>query len=115
MHVPAAAADPDESAFPTQQAEVFKAWRGLLGDLAAHLADGGLEWTEPMRGFFRFYFREDGTIKQLVYNMRNLDPAHTTQFATLVDEFSQGYRFALSADQPFAQCSPAALAPPKRE
>lgn len=112
LHGPAAHIDPAQSVFPTQQDEVFDAWRALLATLSEHLLAEGFEWTEPLQGYYRFYFRPDGTVERVLYRVQKLEGERLEQFGHILDEFARSYRFALSAEEGFAQCSPATLMPP---
>ena len=112
LHGPAAHVDPSQSVFPAQQDEVFEAWRALLGTLSGRLQAEGFEWSDPLRGYYRFYFRPDGTIERVLYRVRELEGERGENFGRILNEFAQSYKFTLSADRGFAQCSPATLMPP---
>ena len=111
LHGPAAHIDPAQSVFPTQQDEVFTAWRALLTTLSEHLLAEGFEWTEPLRGYYRFYFRPDRTIERVLYRVNELEDERLEQFGHMLEEFARSYRFALSAEEGFSQCSPSTLMP----
>ncbi|MEO0557097.1 MAG: hypothetical protein AAF170_02820 [Bacteroidota bacterium] len=112
LHGPAIDADPSKSVFPNQQDDVIGAWRSLLTAFSDHLQSDGFEWSEPLRGYYRFYFRSDGTIDQVIYRVQGLDGDRAEHFGHVLDEFAQSYQFELATDREFAQCSPATLMPP---
>lgn len=110
-HASALHSDTSLAVFPDRPDEVVAAWGGLLQAFSAHLQANGFAWTEPIRGYYRFYFHPDGRIHRVVYNQRGMDAARATRYNELLDRFSRTYQFPLTADRPFAQCSPATFQP----
>lgn len=114
LHGPAVDADPRKSVFPTQQDDVIRAWHSLLTTFADRLRSEGFEWSKPLRGYYRFYFRPDGTIDRVIYRVPGLEGERAEHFGHVLDAFAQSYQFELSADREFAQCSAATLVPPSK-
>lgn len=112
LHGPAAHADSLQSVFPGRQDEVFEAWRALLDEFSNHLLSEGFEWSQPLTAYFRFYFHPDGSIKRVLYKPLGLESKRAEKFGNALEGFAQSYQFALSANEGFAQCSPAQLMPP---
>lgn len=112
LHGPAVHADASLAVFTGRHAEVVEAWRALLGDLAAHLRAEGFEWSEPLRGYHRFYFDPDGRVDRVLYHVRDVDAARSERYGEILNAFARTYRFALSSDRAFSQCSPITLMPP---
>jgi hypothetical protein len=112
LNGPAAHADSSLSVFPKRQDEVFDAWSALLESFSSHLQKRGFTWSRPLRGYYRFYFRPDGTIETVLYRARGLEGARAAQYQRALETFAQSHRFALSADEGFRQCGPAVLTPP---
>lgn len=112
VHGPALHADTSLAVFADRPDDVKAAWRSLLGKLANHLHAEGFTWSEPLRGYHRFYFAPDGRVNRVLYHVRDLDEARTEEYGRLLETFAQTARFDLAADVPYSQCSPLVLAPP---
>lgn len=105
-------ADTALAVFPDRPGEVAAAWAALLGRLTAHLSAEGFEWSEPLRGFHRFYFGADGRVDRVLYHLRGEEPERLARYGELLGSFAEGARIELTAEEPFAQCSPITLMPP---
>ena len=96
--------------------EVAKAYNTLLQDLGNFLYKNGFLWEQTVRGFNRIYFNKDGSIDYFIYTFRSeLTAEQLSKFNTLLNEFIQDYKFPLSADEKFAQCSPVTYVPKEKK
>jgi hypothetical protein len=91
-----------------EQAELQKAYVGLVKDLAAFLKSNNFKWEKPTRCFNRIYFNSNGTIDYFLYNFSadQIVPEKEKEFDRLLNLFIKNYRFSLNAKERFAQCSP---------
>jgi hypothetical protein len=114
LHRSAVHSNPDLAVFAGRDQEVIQAWRGLLKALSEHLQANGFDWADPLRGYYRFYFRPEGTIELVLYRVPTLEGEKAAEFGHLLNAFARLYQFDLRAKEGFAQCSPAVLLPPKK-
>jgi hypothetical protein len=99
---------------PEEQAKLQQAYVKLLQDFGSFLSQNKFQWKKKTRCFQRIYFSPDGTIDYFIYNfnLKNLNPADIpskekqTEFRRLLSLFIKDYVFAVTANEPFAQCSP---------
>lgn len=103
-------ADSSLAVFAGAEGEVRDAWIGFLQDLGAFLQAEGMAWSEPIRGYHRFYFAPDGSVDRVLYALRDGSP-EAERYGELLDAFVRTHRIELTAAEPFAQCSPVTLAP----
>ncbi|GAB3280288.1 hypothetical protein GCM10027347_55400 [Larkinella harenae] len=98
----------------TDQQKLYGAYTKLLQDLGRFLKQNNFQWERSTRCFNRIYLSADGKIDYFLYHFlpNKEDPNYQVserkrqEFATLLDRFAQEYQFSLTANEPFAQCSP---------
>lgn len=88
----------------------------LLQDLGNFLAKNDFKWEKPASCFNRIYFNKNGGIDYYIFSFRGTpeekpSPDQEKEFTRLVNLFIQDYRIGMTADQPFAQCSPITFMP----
>lgn len=90
------------------QSSFINAYQGMLFDLATYLNKNGFSWGKPTRIFNRVYFKADGTIDYYLVNLTGtgVDDAKGEKFMKLLNNFTQFYKIKITANTPFAQCSP---------
>lgn len=104
--------DPEQAVFAGREGDVAQAWGAFLQSLGAFMRDEGMEWSEPIRGYHRFYFAPDGSVDRVLYALRDEEGPHAAQYGEVLDAFVRTHRIGLTAAEPFAQCSPVTLRPP---
>ncbi len=105
--------DSSRAVFHNRQEEYFTAYYTLLQDLGVFLQANNFYWDNPTRSFNRIYFDKTGKIDYFLYNFSpgQLTIAQEKEFKALVNKFIIDYRFALTAEVDFAQCSPVKYTP----
>jgi hypothetical protein len=93
---------------PDEQAKLMQAYTKLLQDLGAHLKANNFKWQNQPRGMNRIYLSPDGKIDYFLYHFPagQVTLEKEWEFARLLNRFIQNYRFAITAPEKFAQCSP---------
>lgn len=106
-YTPAIGADSIVTVFQGQEEAYVKAYYSLIHDLSTYLNQHNFRWGEQVRCFNRIYFAAEGTVDYYIYDFKAyLSDEQKAEFQELINEFMADYQFGLSADQPFAQCSP---------
>ena len=107
--------DSTQAVFGKNPEEFFNAYQGMLKDLVTYLRTNGFKWEQPLRGFNRIYFSEDGKIDYFLYSIRpgQLTPEQGKRFEVLLKAWVADYRFPMTAEVGFAQCSPVTYMPAK--
>lgn len=95
---------------------VSEAYGSLLQSFGDFLYKNNFVWQEKTTGFNRIYFDNDGSIDYFVYTLRGaqLTEEQVIRFNELLNQFIQDYRFPLTADGKFAQCSPVTYMPKEK-
>ena len=93
--------------FKNEQEEYIKSYQNLLQDLGKYLKKNNFDWDKPVKGFNRIYFDKSGKIDYFLYNFGpdQLTIKQENRFGELLNGFILEYRFQLSADKNFSQCS----------
>ena len=93
--------------FKNTQGEYIKSYQNLLQDLGKYLKKNNFDWEKPVKGFNRIFFDKSGKIDYFLYSFHpdQLTAAQEKRFGELLAGFILEYRFQLSADKNFAQCS----------
>ncbi len=93
--------------FKNIQGEYIKSYQKLLQDLGRYLKKNNFDWEKPAKGFNRIYFNKSGKIGYFLYSFYpdQLTEAQEQRFGELLAGFILDYRFELSADKCFSQCS----------
>ncbi|TAH39882.1 MAG: hypothetical protein EYC69_12300 [Bacteroidetes bacterium] len=101
------------SVFKNRDNEVGESYFEMLQKLGKFLKSRDFKWEKPTKGFNRIYFNKDGGIDYFIYSFRpdQLTPKQEKQFEQLLNEFIKDYRFPLTAEVGFAQCSPVTYRP----
>jgi len=101
--------NPDSAVFNESQNEYIKAYYSMLQDINSYLNTNSFRWGGSTRCYNRIYFKEDGTIEYFIYDFEDGDISTERQdeFDQLLNEFIVDYKFPLSKDLKFSQCSPA--------
>lgn len=99
------------------QEEVINAYASMLQSLGNFLYKNNFFWNAKTTGFNRIYFDQDGSIDYFVYSFRagQLTEEQIARFDELLNLFIQDYRFPLTANEKFAQCSPVTYMPKPSE
>lgn len=108
--------DPTLAVFQNQE-EVVTAYQSLLQDFGSFLAENNFRWEQNTTSFNRIYFDADGSIDYFLYQFRGtqLSEEKQARFNDLLNQFIQTYRFPLTANLKFAQCSPVTYTPQKED
>ncbi|MBK1440521.1 hypothetical protein JHJ32_11030 [Parapedobacter sp. ISTM3] len=91
-----------------EQANLIEAYQGFLVAISNHLSEQGVKWKGTTRIFNRFYFDRNGNVEYYSYTFLSNPPneADERQFVDAMSSFFKAHRFGVTADVPFAQCSP---------
>ncbi|HMC97007.1 MAG TPA: hypothetical protein VKG92_05105 [Flavobacteriales bacterium] len=108
--------DSTKAVFGTEQEEFFDAYQGMLQDLGKYLKAHDFIWEQPVKGFNRIYFSKEGKIDYFLYSIRpgQLTVEQEKRFDELLKGFVADYRFPMTAEVGFAQCSGVTYMPPKK-
>jgi hypothetical protein len=101
-----------------EQEDSHQAYIKLLQDFGKFLSEHNFKWEKPTRCFNRIYFDSDGTIDYFLFNFLGKtedkpDVNTEMEFQRLLTIFISKYKFSLTANTKFAQCSPTTYMPPK--
>lgn len=90
------------------QANLRKAYVDLLQNLASFLKTHHFKWLKQTRCYNRIYFNANGTVDYFLYNFsrEQISAEKELEFGRLLNLFVKDYRFPLTANESFAQCSP---------
>ena len=107
-------ADPSLSVFADIDS-YMASYKALFLALGKFLKENDFHWEKETRAFNRIYFKEDGSIDYFIYNFTpvEIDDDKNQRFEELLEEFVKDYKFKLTADKKFAQCSPVKYVPSK--
>lgn len=101
-----------------EQIAMQKAYHGLLQDLGKFLSQNNFDWKGPTKCFNRIYFNSDGTIDYFLFNFLGTNSPKPSadveeEFEKLLNIFISDYKFKLTANTKFSQCSPVTYMPKK--
>ncbi len=101
------------SVFKHRENEVGESYFEMLQKLGKFLKSHEFVWEKPTKGFNRIYFNKDGSIDYFIYSFRpdQITLEQEKQFEQLLSEFIKDYRFPMTAEVGFAQCSPVTYRP----
>jgi hypothetical protein len=93
---------------PEEQVKLQKAYAQYLQSLGSFLKASKFSWEKETRCFNRIYFNKDGTVDQFLYNFPpgQVDAEKEEEFKRLLSLFINDFKFPLTANENFAQCSP---------
>jgi len=93
---------------PEEQAKFIKAYQAFVKEIGSYLSGKGFEWKNPVRIFNRFYVDSQGNVEYYVYNFLSsqIDEPTVQTFEILMEVFFEDHKFGITAQTPFAQCSP---------
>lgn len=105
--------DTSLAVFKNNREEYIAAYQKMLQDLGNFLKENDFLWEQATKGFNRVYFDKTGKIDYFLYSFRpdQLTPEKEKRFGELLSKFILDYRFPLTADLNFAQCSPVTYMP----
>jgi hypothetical protein len=100
--------DSTKAAFNGQEKQFIDGYVSLLSDLSTYLKQHNFKWEKATRCFNRIYFNKNGGIDYFLFNFKDgeIDRKKESEFKTLLGLFIQTYKFPLSSNVNFAQCSP---------
>jgi hypothetical protein len=100
--------DSTKAAFYGQQKEFYNAYISLLQDLGTHLKENNFKWGKKTKCFNRIYINKDGGIDYFLFNFKpeEVSSEKEAEFRQHLESFIQTYKFPLSNEVNFAQCSP---------
>lgn len=80
----------------------------MLTDLATYLSENNFKWGNTTKCFNKIYFQPNGTIDYFLYNFKSgeIDNSKEKEFQRLLNQFIASYKFSLSSQRKFSQCSP---------
>jgi hypothetical protein len=106
-------ADTSLAVFKTNTDEYFAGYQDLLLDLGQYLKENNFLWDKPTNGFNRIYFDKNGKIDYFLYSFRpnQMTTEQEKRFAELLGKFILNYKFPLTANTKFSQCSPVTYMP----
>jgi len=91
-----------------EQEKLKAAYNRLLQDLGSFLKANNFRWENQTRCFNRIYLNADGNIDYFLINFPKdqITTEKEKEFSRLLNLFIRDYKFALTANEKFAQCSP---------
>lgn len=100
--------DPSKAVFAKEQDEYIQAYYGMLHELSTYLNQNDFKWGGQVRCFNRIYFAEDGSIDYFLYKFHDgvITSNQESKFNELLTKFLRTYKFSLTKNVKFAQCSP---------
>ena len=106
-------ADTSLAVFKTNTDEYIAGYQDLLQDLGQYLKENNFLWDKPTNGFNRIYFDKNGKIDYFLYSFRpnQMTTEQENGFAELLGKFILNYKFPLTANTKFSQCSPVTYMP----
>lgn len=101
-----------------EQEALYQAYVKLLQDFGKFLSKNNYKWEKPTKCFNRIYFNSNGTIDYFLFNFLGKTEDKPTEnvekeFTRLLNVFISDYKFSLTANKKFAQCSPTTYMPQK--
>lgn len=102
----------ETAVFSGRESDFIDVYRQLIVDISSHLRARGFDFGGDTRMFTRIYFDADGSIDHFYYSREQagFSPGQERQFNSLLTPFLSSYRFPLTSNEPFAQCSPVVFA-----
>lgn len=93
---------------PQEQQSLQKAYVIFMQGLGAYLKANNFKWDKQVRCFNRIYFAKNGKVDYFLYNFKpgDITAEKENAFAKLLSLYIKDHQFSLSANEPFAQCSP---------
>ncbi|MCG2612232.1 hypothetical protein LZZ90_12010 [Flavobacterium sp. SM15] len=96
------------------QEQLIAAYTKLLQDFGVFLKKNDFVWEKPHRCFNRIYISKEGKIDYFLYHFnvnehepeKNLTSEQMRNFKRLLNSFIRDYKFGVTAQENFAQCSP---------
>lgn len=109
--------DSTKAVFAGQEKEFYEGYVSMLQALGKHLTANNFKWDKTTRCFNRIYFNKDGEIDYFLFNFLpgQIEPDKEKEFEKHVSTFVQTYKFPISADKNFAQCSPVTYKPKTKD
>lgn len=99
--------DDSIAVFKDKEEAYIKAYYGMLRDLSTFLNENDYHWGDQVKCFNRIYFDANGTVDYYLYDFEtDLSPDKQDKFKELLNQFIINYKFSLSGEKQFAQCSP---------
>ena len=113
MYLSAVHANPELAVFDDNQDEFIISYKQLHQDLHYFLQKNDFKWKKQIKLFTRVYFDKDGSVDFFLLNPKktNLSDKESDRLFSLINEFISDYQIPLTADTPFAQCSPVTYMP----
>ncbi|MDH5366792.1 MAG: hypothetical protein OEW67_07385 [Cyclobacteriaceae bacterium] len=100
--------DKSKMVFVGRETEYVEAYKLMLMDLATYLSIHDFKWEKTTKCFNKIYFRSNGSIDYFLFNFKSgdIDATKEQEFIRLLNQFIATYKFSLSSDKKFSQCSP---------
>ena len=100
--------DSTKAVFWGKQDEFINAYQKTLQELGKYLKTNKFSWDKQTKCFNRIYFNKSGQIDYFLYNFGENDITleKEKQFDALLNQFIKKYKFPMTAETGFAQCSP---------
>lgn len=93
---------------PQEQEKLIQAYALFMQNLGAYLKANNFNWGKQTKCFNRTYFAKNGTVDYFLYQFSpdQITVEKEKEFAGLLTLFIKDHKFSLTANEPFAQCSP---------
>lgn len=93
---------------PQDQQRLQTAYMQFMQSLGIFLKSNNFKWDKPTRCFNRIYFEPGGKADYFLYNFptNEISIAKEKQFNLLLNRFLKSHKISITANEPFAQCSP---------
>lgn len=100
--------DSSKAVFNGKETEFYDGYVSLLTDLATYLKKNDFTWDKTTKCFNRIYINKNGEIDYFLFNFKpgEIDDKKEREFKNLLETFIQTYKFPMTSNVHFAQCSP---------
>lgn len=100
--------DSTKAVFWDRQDEFISSYKKTLQDLGNFLKSNDFSWGKQTKCFNRIYLNKNGQIDYFLYNFSKdaIEPEKEREFDLLLNRFINDYKFPMTAETRFAQCSP---------
>lgn len=88
--------------------EFYDNYLNMLKEFGRFLNENDFKWEKTTKGFNRIYFNTDGSVDYFLYNFKEgeISEEKELRFNQLLNEFIKNYKFPMTNEHKFVQCSP---------
>lgn len=100
--------DSAKAAFKGREKEFYAGYVALLKELDQFLKQHHFQWGKTTKCFNRIYLNKNGEIDYFFFNFKpgEIEKSKEQDFEKLLGEFIKSYKFPLTNQHNFSQCSP---------